>query len=478
VELRKLTVRKVAETVSSGEISAHRLIEKTLKNCSVLNEGLNIFSHIAGIDALEQAKAIDRRVEQGESMPLAGIPVAVKDDICYGALPTSFGSEAFRDFYPPYTAFAVERLMDAGAVVIGKTNLDDMSMGSTTSSSPIGPTANPWDVERTAGSAGAAAVATGICMIALESDSGGALRHGASHCGVFGLRPTMGRVSRYGLSAFSSSFGQVGITAISGENVISALKVVSGFDERDASTAVCRDLPPGLDSIPEVGVLTIGYPAAAFDHLEPDLREVFRKAREMYAELGFRFVDIDLPLLPEALKAYYVIANAEASSNLSRYDGIRFGEAAGADTLDELYVKSRRLTFGPEARRRSVFGTFLLGSGNYDLYYRQALKVWNLVRLEFEKYLTGCDLIMLPAAAALPRHIAAGNTDFIETWAGDLFCAPVSLSGLPSLTVPAGQAGNLPVGLQLVGRPFSEELLAAAGDLAVQEVKLFPYGIL
>ncbi len=476
MELRKISVRQAVKAVSSGEISAHQLIEKTLNNCSVLNEGLNIFTSIAGIDALEQAKAVDRKIENGEDLPLAGVPLAVKDDICYGILPTSFGSTAFKEFFSPYTATAVERLMDAGAVVVGKTNLDNMSLGSTTASSPAGPAVNPWNTEHTAGSAGAAAVATGVCMLALDSDSGGALRQGASHCGVIGLRPTRGRISRYGLNAFSSSFGQVGVTAISGENIVSALEIITGFDGRDASTAACKERPIGQDGVAGTKDLKIGYPAAAFDYLKPDLREVFEQAREVYAEQGFKFIDLGLALLPEALQAYYVIALAEASSNHLRYDGIRFGTAAEADNLEELYCKSRSNILGREARRRSIFGTLLLSKDNYDLYYRQALRVWNLVRREFTDVFAKCDLLMLPAVKTLPR-LVAGNAEFIDTWSDDLFCAPVSLSGLPALSIPAGQVGSLPVGLQLVGRPFSEELLAAVGDLVIRESKLFPHWI-
>ncbi len=475
MELRKTTVREAAEEVCSGRISAYRLIEMTLNNCAVLNEGLNIFNSIAGIDALEQAKAVDRQIADGERPPLAGIPVAVKDDICYGVLPTGFGSAAFREFFSPYTATVVERLMDKGAIVIGKTNLDEMSLGSTTLSSPSGPTLNPRDSDRLSGSAGAAAVATGVCMVALESDSGGALRQGASHCGVVGLRPTTGRVSRHGLNAFSSSFGQIGITAASGENINSVLKIISGFDENDASTARPGDEPPLQGDVPDSMDLKIGYPAAAFDYLEPALREVFEQARDEYAARGFRFIDLELNYLAEALQAYYVIALAETSSNHSRFDGIRFGETEKAGDLEALYSRSRSRILGREGRRSSVFGAFLLSKGNYDRYYRQALKVWSLVKREFAGALTKCDLLMLPAVKSLPRPVS-GETELLDSWTDDLYCAPVSLSGLPAISLPAGQAGSLPVGLQLVGPPFSEEMLAAVCDRVVPEINIFPHG--
>ncbi len=458
MELRKTSVRQAVEAVYNRELTAHKLIEQTLKNCSILNETMNIFTHIAGIDALEQAKAVDRKIENGAQLPLAGVPVAVKDDICYGVLPTSFGSAAFKEFISPYTATAVEKLMDAGAIVVGKTNLDDMSQGSTTLSSPFGPTLNPWLAERAAGSAGAAALATGVCMLSLESDNGGALRQGASDCGVIGLRPTAGRISNYGLNTFTSSFGQVGISAFSSENISCAFEIISGFDERDASTAVCRDRSTEKHAVADIEKIKIGYPVNAFDYLEPGLREVYEKTRDEYAARGFMFEEIDLTLLREALQAYYIISAAEASSNHARFDGIRFGKAGKATDLEELYCKTRGVTLGREARRRSVFGTFLLSKGNYDCYYRQALKVWNMVREEFAAAFGRYDIIVLPAVKSLPRPLDE-EKEFIEDWADDLYCAPVSLAGLPSLCLPVGRVGQLPVGMQLIGPPFSDEFL-------------------
>ena len=476
MDLRGKPVHQMVEAVSSKEVSAYQLIEKTLENCALVNEALNIFSVIAGVDALEQARAIDKRLEVGENLPLAGIPVAVKDDIFYGVLPTGLGSAAFKEFIPPYTATAVERLMDAGAIVIGKTNIGDMGLGSSTVSSPNGPTVNPWDAGYAAGSAGAAAVITGLCMLALESDTGGALRQGASHCGVAGLRPGMGRVSRYGLNADSSSFAQVGVTALSGDDILCALEVISGPDGRDASLAAEDKWAAGGRVAPDLQSesLTIGYPAAAFDLPEPEIREVYEKARERYQAGGYRLTEIDLGLLPEALRAYYVICLAETSSNHARFDGIRFGRAAEAGDLEELYAKSRRLTLGPEARRCSIFGTYILGKGHYDRYYRQALKIWNLVRREFNRVLKECDLLMLPVVKAAPVRLDE-EANFLENWGADLFTAPVSMAGLPAISLPAGQVGKMPVGLQLVGRPFSEKLLTAVCDRLAPENKLFPH---
>ena len=475
MDLRNLSVCQVVEDIYNGKYTAHNLIEKTLENGSLLNESLNIFIHQAGVDALEQAKAIDLRIKKGERLPLAGIPVAVKDDICYGVLPTTFGSNGFSEFYSPYTATAVERLMECGAIVVGKTNLDNMSLGSSTVSSPKGATINPWDNRRAAGSAGAAAVITGAAMVALGSDSGGALRQGASCCGVSGLRPTSGLVSRHGLNSHSSSFGQIGVTALTGENIDAVLQVIAGYDHYDASTLINRDKPDSEVEPSAIEGLKIGFPQALMEKLEPEFKSAYRETIDSFNELGFEIKDVNLKMLPEALRAYYVIAQAEASSNHARFDGIRFGAAEEADNLEELYLKSRGAILGREGRQRSIFGTYLLSKGNFESYYRQALKVWNLLRREFALALTNCDLLMLPVVKNLPPLLNE-KKDLIETWEEDIFCAPVSMTGLPALNFPAGMIGELPAGLQLVGPPFSEKKLTAVSDLVVRDKQLFPHG--
>jgi aspartyl-tRNA(Asn)/glutamyl-tRNA(Gln) amidotransferase subunit A len=463
VEPERMTACRIAEAVNRAEISAYRLVEKILDRCNHLNADLNLFVSIAGSEALKQANKVDGMVKKGLSLPLAGVPVVVKDDFCYSAKPTTYGSPAFKNFSSPFNAAAVDKILDAGAVIIGKTNLDGMSMGSTTAFSPIGPARNPWAVDLVAGSAGAAAVVSEAGLIALESDSGGALRQGASHCGVLGLRPSMGRVSRYGLNVFSSSFGQAGIIASTATDLSAVLNVISGFDYRDASTALCNSTAYQVADMTKPEQITIGWPENLIENLDSDQHNIFGQAREGIQAKGFKLVKLSINYFPEALRAYHVIACAEASSNLSRYDGIRFGQAAFAENLEELYYKSRRLTFGPEARRRSIFGTFLLSKDNFELYYRQALKVWKLVRQEFSAVLDQCDLLLLPVVKKLP-HPVAEQVDFLELYEDDHFCAPVSLAGLPSVSIPAGKAEHLPLGLQLVGPPFSDELLIEAAS--------------
>jgi aspartyl-tRNA(Asn)/glutamyl-tRNA(Gln) amidotransferase subunit A len=474
VELRPMTACQAAGAVNRGEISARHLTEDVLERCSDLNKSLNTFLHIAGAEALDAADEVDQKVKSGQRLPLAGVPLAVKDDFCYRPLPGSFGSSAFKQSFSPYSAAAVEKLVEAGAVVIGKTNLDDMGIGSTTLSSPAGPALNPWSANRPAGSAGAAAVAAGQCLLALDSDTSGALRQGSSHCGVFGLRPTTGLISRYGLALTSSSFGQAGIISSAAEDIFAALQVLSGFDPRDAATAAGKDLPDNDDVAIEPGSLKIGCPSIKGDLLDADHRALFDQSRERFADNGFQLTEIKLNLLVEALRAYYVIALSEISSNLSRYDGIRFGKAADADNLDDLYDQSRGLTFGREARRASIFGTALLSQGSYDRYYRQALKVWNMVRHEFKIAFEKCDLIILPVVRRLSDLKIATEEDLTARFEEDLFCAPVSMAGLPSLTLPAGELEQQPVGIQLIGPAYREKLLIAVAAQINPQVKMPP----
>ncbi len=475
MEQKKKTASDIAKAVNAGEISARRIIEDTLARCNTVNESLNTFRELAGAEALENADRIDEKIAGGSKLPLAGVPLAVKDDFCYSEMATSFGSPAFKAFQAPYSAAAVEKMTEAGAVVIGKTNLDDMGIGSSTLSSFSGPALNPWSPERVAGSAGAASIASGQALLALESDSGGALRQGASHCGVFGLRPTIGRISRYGLNMFSSSFGQAGLSAASTIDILTALRVISGFDERDVATAICRDMSIDDQTISKPDKNAIGYPFAIEGLLEQDQLSVFKQSCELFRSAGHNVTGIEMALLPEALRAYYIIAFAEVSSNLSRFDGIRFGESVDAANLEELYTSVRGYTFGPESRRRSIIGTILLGKDNFDRYYRQALKVWRLVREQFNAAFNECQLLLLPVTPSLPQLASAGS-GLLGDYENDIFCAPVSLSGLPSLSLPTGGIDGLPAGVQLIGPAFSEELLLNVGSRVVQRFNFPPEG--
>lgn len=473
MDLKELTAHRAAEAVNNKEISACHLIETILEHSERVNEKLNTFTCFAGEEALKKAAAVDQQVKNGFSLPLAGVPLAVKDDYCYSALPTGFGSSAFKGHITPYSASAVEKLIGAGAVVIGKTNIDDMGIGASTSTSPDGPSHNPWNQDKLAGSAGAAAVAAGQCMLALESDSGGALRQGASNCGVFGLRPTPGRVSRYGLNLFSGSFGRPAIAAAAAVDLGIALRVLSGYDEKDVLTSVCREPQEKSwpDKVPDK--ITIAFPEEISDLAESETTEQLKLFHSAVSAKGFSAVECSLKMLPEALRAYYVIAYAEASSSFARYDGIRFGCAADAGDLEELYSKTRRLTFGLEAQRRSVFGTYLLSKGNFETYYRQALKIWAIAKQEFDRVFNSCDLLALPVVKTSPRPV--GSTyDFLELCEDDLFTAPVSMAGLASTSLPFSLESGMPAGIQLAGRPFSDEILIYAAGLLSSEIKFPP----
>ncbi len=478
MELQKLTAAEAAEAVRNKEITARELTEAYLSRCSAINSTINSFIDIFEQTSLRQADLIDQKVKKKEELPpLAGVPVAVKDDLCFKDAPTSCGSAALKSFKPPYHAAAVKSLVDAGAVIVGKTNLSNLSMGSSTLSSFAGSTANPWNHNRFAGDGGAAAVATGQCLLALSSDTGGALRMGASYCGLFGLRPTTGLISRHGLHTFAPSFAQVGIIAKDAEDAYVALQLTQGFDPRDSATAVVKDGLPNCKAELCLEGLRVGLPTAVFSMLSDKTKATLMLAKESYEALGVEFVDISLPLFKEALLCYYVIASAEASSNLGRFDGIRFGTPSEGQDLDELYLKTRSATLGAEGKRRSVIGTHLLSKDSFDLYYRQAQKVWALVRRDFNEALKSCALIMLPAVGG-PAGLLSEKKEFIDAYQDDLFCAPVSLSGLPALCLPAGEVDSLPVGMQLVGPPFSEGALTAFASQAAPKIKLPEQGAL
>lgn len=430
---------------------------------SVLDEGPG--------SAIEQARAIDARIARGEDVgPLAGVAIAVKDNICTSVGTTTCASNMLRSYRSPYDATVVERLRRAGAVVVAKANLDEFAMGSSCEHSAFGPTHNPWDRTRVpGGSSGgsAAAVAAGFCPLALGSDTGGSIRLPASHCGIVGVKPTYGRVSRYGLVAYASSLDQIGPFARSVEDAALLLRVLCGEDAHDSTSASLPvpDFALGLDETP--AGLRLGVPRQARSSANnPEVARVFEEAIEVYRSLGATIVDVDLALLDHGIAAYYIVAPAEASSNLARFDGIRYGHRASlapGEDLFDLYCKSRSEGFGPEVQRRIMLGTHVLSSGYYDAYYNTALKVRRAIKHEFDTVFSSCHAVLMPVAPSPAFRLGEKTQDPLAMYLEDVYTVTINLAGLPAMSVPAGMARDggvsLPVGLQIVSPAFEESMM-------------------
>jgi aspartyl-tRNA(Asn)/glutamyl-tRNA(Gln) amidotransferase subunit A len=417
---------------------------------------------------MARARRIDGLLSNVDPGPLAGVPVALKDLLHLEGMATTCGSRILEGYRAPFTATAAERLLHAGAVVIGKTNMDEFAMGSSTENSGFKPTRNPWDRERVpGGSSGgsAAAVAASVVPLALGTDTGGSIRQPAALCGVVGLKPTYGRVSRYGVVAFASSLDQVGPLTRTVEDAALAAGVLFGHDAHDATSA---DIPvPDFMSGLEGGVdgLRIGVPWSFLEQgVEPDVLAAFRSALAALQNAGARVVEIDLPHAPHAVATYYLVATAEASSNLARYDGVRHGLRAEAPDLRAMYGATRDRGFGPEVKRRVILGTFALSSGYYDAYYLRAQKVRTLIRGDFERAFEGCDVVATPTAPTPAFKLGEKTEDPLQMYLADVFTVPANLAGIPGLSVPCGLVRGLPCGLQLLGRAFDEATLFRTGQ--------------
>ena len=445
-------------------------VEQAITAAENLNETLNAFLEIDREGALERAAAIDRATaieKAGGPLagPLAGLPVAVKDNICVAGLQASCGSRILGDYHPPYNATVIERLTHAGGVVIGKTNCDEFAMGSSNENSAFGPVRNPWDTTRVpGGSSGgsAAAVAAGIVPVALGSDTGGSVRQPASLCGVVGLKPTYGRNSRYGLVAFASSLDQIGIFAREVEDVARVLGVIAGRDPRDATTA---DVP-----VPDyVASLTgdlkgarLGFPSALFgEGLDQEVADAVKSVVDVYRDLGAEIVDVDLPHARYAIAVYYIIATAEASSNLARFDGVRYGfRAEETPELRQMYRRTREEGFGAEVKRRIMLGTYVLSAGYYDAYYLKAQKVRTLIRNDFLSAFERCHAIITPTAPTTAFALGEKVDDPLAMYLNDIYTVTANLAGVPGISVPCGLSSErLPIGFQLLGPYWSEPTL-------------------
>ncbi|MEW4414771.1 Asp-tRNA(Asn)/Glu-tRNA(Gln) amidotransferase subunit GatA [Clostridium sp. AN503] len=470
MSILELTAVKLGRKIKAGEITAVEAAEASLAQMKALEPVLNCYVTIDEERVLKQAGEVQEQIERGIlSGPLAGVPVAVKDNLCTEGLRTTCGSRILHNFIPAYTAEAVKNLERAGAVILGKTNMDEFAMGSTTETSAYGATKNPWNVEHVpGGSSGGscAAVAANECFYALGSDTGGSIRQPGALCGVTGIKPTYGTVSRYGLVAYGSSLDQIGPIARDVTDCAVILEAVSSYDRKDSTSVARQDYDFTSALADDVRGMRIGIPRDYLgDGLDPEVKEAVLMAAKVLEGKGAVVEEFDLSLVEYAIPAYYVIASAEASSNLSRFDGVKYGyRAEEYDGLHSMYKKSRSEGFGAEVKRRIMLGSFVLSSGYYDAYYLKALRTKALIKNAFDRAFETYDVILGPAAPATAPRLGESLSDPLKMYLGDIYTVSVNLAGLPAMTVPCGMdSKGLPVGLQLIGDCFKEKNIIRAG---------------
>jgi aspartyl-tRNA(Asn)/glutamyl-tRNA(Gln) amidotransferase subunit A len=468
-ELNRMTIAEARDGLARREFSALELTRACLEQIKLVDPKINAFITVCAREALEQAAAADRRLAAGDAPALCGIPLAIKDIYATRGVRTTCASKMLENFVPPFDATVIARLREAGAVFIGKANMDEFAMGSSTENSAFGVTRNPHNVERVpGGSSGgsAAAVAADECLGALGTDTGGSIRLPAAFCGVAGIKPTYSRVSRYGVIAYASSLDQVGPFAKTVRDAAILLRTLAGHDPHD-STCSARPVPDYESALTgDVRGMRIGVPKEYFvAGMEPQVETAIRDALASYERLGAKLVEISLPHTEYAIAAYYIVATAEASANLARYDGIRYGLRVDADNTGELYNRTRAAGFGAEVKRRIMLGTFVLSAGYYDAYYLKGQKVRTLIRGDFDRAFERCDVIATPVAPTTAFKIGEKMADPLQMYLSDIFTISVNLAGLPGLSIPCGfDRDGLPIGLQLIGEPFAEETILRAGD--------------
>jgi aspartyl-tRNA(Asn)/glutamyl-tRNA(Gln) amidotransferase subunit A len=469
MNLKNITADKLVALYQNKDLTATEVIKGVFDEIERTDKDVGAFLTICEDRALEEARRIDGKIMAGETLePLAGVPVAIKDNMVLRDVPTTCGSKMLEGYIPPYSATVIERLRGAGAIVVGKTNLDEFAMGSSTENSGFFVTRNPHNLDCVpGGSSGgsAAAVAAGMSLIALGSDTGGSIRTPASFCGVVGIKPTYGRVSRYGLVAYASSLDQIGPFAKTVRECAQVLAIISGFDPYDSTSADVpveafhRDIDQPLKDV------RIGVPKEYFvPGLDPEVKRRFEESIKLSENLGCRIDQISLPHTEYAIAAYYLIATAEASSNLARYDGVRYGVRRGGNAeLAEMYRKTRMAGFGKEVKRRILLGTYALSAGYYDAYYLKALKVRTLILRDFQNAFEQVDLILTPTSPTVAFRIGEKIGDPLSMYLSDIFTITCNLAGLPGISIPAGKnSAGLPIGIQLLGNHFQEGLLLHA----------------
>ena len=463
------SLKEQRAALDSCELTSIELVDQSLARAQAVS-GLGLLVSLREAAAREEAAAADERLARGGRLsPLDGLPIVIKDNIVQRGEPATCASRMLENFVSPYDATVVERLGRAGAIVIGRGNMDEFAMGSSTESSIHGPSRNPWNAERTCGGSSGGpvgAVAAGICGAALGSDTGGSIRQPAGFCGAVGLKPTYGRVSRSGLVAFASSLDQIGPIARSAEDCALLLAEIAGHDPRD-STSIPEPVPDFAQALTgDVSDLTVGLPAEYFDErgVDPGVLALVRQAVSVLEKSGAKLREVSLPHTSFAIASYYLIATAEASSNLARYDGVRYGHRSAAQGLTDMYERSRSEGFGSEVKRRILLGTYVLSAGYYDAYYRKAQQVRTLLRRDFEAAFEVCDVIATPTSPEVAFRLGEKSADPLRMYMSDIYTVSANLAGIPGISLPCGRAGGMPVGLQLLGRALDEATLLRVAD--------------
>ncbi|HOQ43650.1 MAG TPA: Asp-tRNA(Asn)/Glu-tRNA(Gln) amidotransferase subunit GatA [Smithellaceae bacterium] len=462
MELHQLTIHELQKLIQNSEVSSTQITRSVFSRIDEVEERVHSYIRLMKDEALAAAARADEDIKKGNIRPLTGIPVALKDIVCTKGIPTTCGSNILHNFIPPYDATVVEKLSAAGAVFVGKANMDEFAMGSSTETSFFGPTCNPWDLERIpGGSSGgsATAVAADECIASIGSDTGGSIRQPAALCGVVGLKPTYGRVSRFGLIAFASSLDQIGPFTKDVEDCAIMMNVLAGYDPRE-STSVKMEVPDYRQFISrDISGWKVGIPKEYFvEGIDPEVSAAINGAIDTVKKCGGQCIDISLPHTQYSVAVYYIIAPAEASSNLARYDGVKYGfRASGERDLMEMYRKTRMEGFGEEVKRRIMIGTYALSAGYYDAYYGKASQVRALIRRDFDEAFRECDIILTPTTPTPAFKIGEKTDDPLQMYLSDIFTISTNLAGIPGISVPCGfTAAGLPIGVQFLAGHFEE----------------------
>lgn len=479
-KLYELSISEAHELLKRKQISSVELTSSILERIASLNTTLGAYISVTEDVALDQANKADQFIARGNIQPLTGIPISIKDVICTKKIRTTCGSKILANFIPPYDATVITKLKDQGAVIVGKTNMDEFAMGSSTEHSAFYIARNPWNINKICGgSSGGSAVAVSadLCLGSLGSDTGGSIRQPASHCGIVGIKPTYGRVSRYGLIAFASSLDQIGCLTKTVTDSAILLKTISGHDPRD-STSVPQPVPDYLNFLKgDLKGITIGLPKEyhTSEGLHPDVKKSIDRSIQILKELGASVKDISLPHTRHCVAVYYIIATSEASSNLARYDGVKYGfRVPESDNLIEMYRQTRSIGFGQEVQRRIILGTYCLSAGYYDAYYKKASQVRTLLMQDFKNAFEQCDVIVSPVAPTPAFDIGEKTNDPLTMYLSDIFTLSANLAGIPGMSVPCGfSSDGLPIGLQLMSNHFKEDLLLHTAFAFEQTVNIF-----